>query len=195
MFENEISKYKSLNRLAEADGIVVFGGSDDINIPLGELKQAFALNCNIYNRSFSGLSVADAIDVYEKCISELCPDAVLVHMGDADIYSFVGKETEFKENYRSLVGKIREKSKNCRIVVVSLKNQNENPAVDELNKLLKEIATLEKCEFTDISAKVNFNIKESCEITSFLYNVGFVSPLNIKRPIYNLVRILFCYEG
>ncbi len=195
MFEKEISKYKSLNRFAESDGIVIFGGSGEVNIPLGELKQAFAFNCNIYNRSFSGLSVADSIDVYDKCISELCPDTILIHMGDADIYSFVGKETEFKENYRSLVDAIREKNKNCRIVIVSLKNHNGNPTVVEINKLLKEIAALEKSEFVDISEKVDFNIKENCEISSFIYDVGFVSPLNIKRPIYNLVRILLFYEG
>ena len=41
MIENEIAKYKSLNQLAEADGTVIFGGNNDVNIPLGELKQAF----------------------------------------------------------------------------------------------------------------------------------------------------------
>ena len=40
MFEKKIAKYKSLNQLAEADGTVIFGTSSDVNIPLGELKQA-----------------------------------------------------------------------------------------------------------------------------------------------------------
>ena len=196
MIENEIAKYKSLNQLAEADGTVIFGGNNDVNIPLGELKQAFALNDSIYNRSFSDLSVVDAEKVYGECISELCPDTVLLHIGESDVSDFDGKKTTFEASYRTLIGTIREKNMECRIVIVALKmkNYDNNSTVVEINKLLKKIADSEKCEFEDISVKQAWNAKGSGEITSFLYDVGFVRPLNIKRPIYNLVRILFCYE-
>jgi hypothetical protein len=195
MFDAQIAKYRSLNQLAEADGTVIFGGSSDTNIPLGELKQAFALNDRIYNRSFSDLSVADAARVYGECVAELCPDTVIVHIGGADVSDFGDKETAFEENYRALIGTIREKNKDCRIVIVSLKNYDNDITVAEINKLLCEIADSEKCEFEDISTKQKWNVKESSETASFIYDIGFVRPLNIKRPIYNLVRILFCYEG
>ena len=195
MFEEKIAKYKFLNQLAEADGTVIFGTSSDVNIPLGELKQAFALSGSIYNRSFSDLSVADAARVYGECVADLYPDTVLVHIGDADVYDFDGKGPAFEENYRTLIGTIREKNKDCRIVIVSLKNYDNDITVAEINKLLGEIADSEKCEFEDISAKREWNAKESSETASFIYDIGFVRPLNIKRPIYNLVRILFCYEG
>ena len=194
MFEDKIAKYKFLNQLAEADGTVIFGTSSDVNIPLGELKQAFALSGSIYNRSFSDLSVADAARVYGECVAELCPDTVIVHIGGADVSDFGGKETEFEENYRTLIETIREKNKDCRIVIVSLKNYDNDITVAEINKLLGEIADSEKCEFEDISAKRSWNVKESSETASFIYDIGFVRPLNIKRPVYNLVRILFCYE-
>jgi hypothetical protein len=195
MFDAQIAKYRSLNQLAEADGTVIFGGSSDTNIPLGELKQAFALNDSIYNRSFSQLSVADAAKVYGECVAELCPDTVLLHIGETDIFDFAGNESAFEEAYRDLIGTVREKNKNCRIVIVSLKNYDNNATVTNINKLLGEIADSEKCEFEDISAKRSWNVKESSETASFIYDIGFVRPLNIKRPIYNLVRILFCYEG
>ena len=195
MFEDKIVKYKFLNQLAEADGTVIFGTSSDVNIPLGELKQAFALSGSIYNRSFSDLSVADAARVYGECVAELCPDTVIVHIGGADVSDFGGKETEFEENYRTLIETIREKNKDCRIVIVSLKNYDNDITVAEINKHLGEIADSEKCEFEDISAKRSWNVKESSETASFIYDIGFDLSLNIKRPIYNLVRILFCYEG
>ena len=195
MFDAQIAKYRSLNQLAEADGTVIFGGSSDTNIPLGELKQAFALNDSIYNRSFSQLSVADAAKVYGECVAELCPDTVLLHIGETDVSDFAGNESAFEEAYRDLIGTIREKNKNCRIVIVSLKNYDNNATVANINKLLCEIANTEKCEFEDISAKRKWNVKESSETASFIYDLGFDRPLNIKRPIYNLVRILFCYEG
>ena len=195
MFDAQIAKYRSLNQLAEADGTVIFGTSNDTNIPLGELKQAFALNDSIYNRSFSQLSVADAAKVYGECVAELCPDTVLLHIGETDVSDFAGNESAFEENYRDLIGTVREKNKNCRIVIVSLKNYDNNATVANINKLLCEIANTEKCEFEDISAKREWNVKESSETASFIYDLGFDRPLNIKRPIYNLVRILFCYEG
>ena len=195
MFEEQIEKYKSLNQLAEADGIVIFGGSSDTNIPLGELKQAFALNDSIYNRSFSELSVADAARIYSECVAELCPDTVLLHIGDADVSGFGGNETAFEECYRALVNVVREKNKACRIIIVSLKNYDNNTTVSEINRLLKEIANSEKCELEDISVKRDWNARASSETTSFIYNLGFDSALNLKRPTYNLVRILFCYEG
>ena len=195
MFDTQIAKYRSLNQLAEADGTVIFGGSSDTNIPLGELKQAFALNDSIYNRSFSQLSVADTAKVYGECVAELCPDTVLLHIGETDVSDFAGNESAFEEAYRDLIGTVREKNKNCRIVIVSLKKYDNNATVANINKLLCEIANTEKCEFEDISAKREWNVKESSETASFIYDLGFDRPLNIKRPIYNLVRILFCYEG
>ena len=195
MFEAEIAKYRSLNQLAESDGIVIFGGAEDVNIPLGELKQAFALSDHIYNRSIAGLSAADAARVYDECVAELCPETVLLHIGETDLQSFYGNEAAFEEGCRTLIETIRAKKKRTRIVVVSLKNYENDAAIAKLNKSLAYIADSEKCEFEDISAKRVWNAKENREVTSFLYEIGFDRPLSIKRPIYNLVRILFCYEG
>ena len=195
MFENKIAKYKSLNKIAEAYGTVIFGGSYDVNIPYGELKQAFSLKDSIYNRSFSGLSIADAARIYDECVAELCPDTVLLHIGDADISDFIGKESVFEENYRALIRTIKEKNKGCRIVIVSFENYDNDTTVAKINKLLGDIANSEKCEFEDISAKRAWNVYENSKTASFIFDIGFDRPLKIKRPIYNLVRILFCYEG
>lgn len=195
MFENEITKYQSLNQLAESDGIVILGGAEDANIPLGELKQAFALNDNIYNRSIAGLSANDAAKVYDECVAELYPDTILLHIGEADVPSFSGNEAAFEEGYRAIIKAIRSKNKRTRIVVVSLKNYGNDAVIAKLNKSLAYVADSEKCEFEDISVKRVWNAKENREVTSFLYEIGFDRPLNIKRPIYNLVRILFCYAN
>ena len=195
MFEAEIAKFKSLNQLAESDGIVIFGGAEDVNIPLGELKQAFALSDHIYNRSIAGFSATDAARVYDECVKELCPETMLLHIGEADVQGFDSNEAAFEEGCRTLIRTIRAKNKRTRIVVVSLKNYENDAAIAKLNKSLAYIADSEKCEFEDISAKRVWNAKENREVTSFLYEIGFDSPLSIKRPIYNLVRILFCYEG
>ena len=65
MLEKEIKKYQSLNELAEQGGIIIFGGTEDKEIPLCELKQAFELKSNLYNRSITNLSVDSAVEVYD----------------------------------------------------------------------------------------------------------------------------------
>ena len=48
MFEKEFKKYQALNQLAALNGTVIFGSHEDSVIPLGELKQAFNLETNLY---------------------------------------------------------------------------------------------------------------------------------------------------
>ena len=43
MYEQELKNYRMLNELAEPDGIVIFGGNADRELPLCELKQAFSI--------------------------------------------------------------------------------------------------------------------------------------------------------
>ena len=58
MREQDIKNYNALNKLAEQNGIVIFGGKEDISIPLCELKQAFSIKENCYNRSFENLTIS-----------------------------------------------------------------------------------------------------------------------------------------
>ena len=195
MYQKLTQKYNVLNQLAEADGTVIFGTGKDVEIPLGELKQAFAIKDCIYNRSFPNLSIMDASRYYRECVSELFPNTVLLHIGEADAVAFSGNEDAFDKAYVELIDTIRSNNKDCRIVIVSQKNHTNDAMVSDMNCLLRDIAADEKCEFEDISAKCSWDIKECSKTSSFLYEIGFDRPLHIKRPIYNLVRILFCYEG
>lgn len=192
MLEKEAKRYLSLNGLAEQDGIVIFGGRDDLNIPLGELKQAFSIEQNIYNRSIDGLSVTEAVPVYDEYVAPLAPETVLIHIGEADLKLFEEDAAVFDNKYQELIAHIRAEKKTCRIVVVSLRNYDNNPLINELNKHLKYTADSEHCEYGDIASKKVWNPKSTKEAISFVYSIGFVRPLKNKRPIYDLVKILFC---
>lgn len=194
MFESETQKYKALNAIAESNGIVIFGGKEDANIPIGELRQAFSIEEKLYNRSINSLSVKDAVSVYDAIVAPLDPETVLIHIGEADIEYFGEYPSDFDREYRELIGYIKSLNKKCRIVIISLKNYEKDIAISGLNKHLKYIAESERCEFEDISAKLVWNPKRIKDVISFVYDVGFVRPLKNKRPIYNLVEILFCYD-
>ena len=162
-------------------------------IPLCELKQAFDLNSRLYNRSFSNMSILDAKEIYDTCIAPLHPEYVLLHIGDADLKFFEENSSEFDQKYRELIHHIKSANLKCTIAIISLKNYDEDATIAELNKHLKYIADSEHCEFGDISMKRVWNPQQTKDIASFLYSTGFVRPLKIKRPIYDLAKILFCY--
>ena len=195
MREAEIKSYEKLNELAEQGGIVIFGSGADKDIPTGEIRQAFAVESKIYNRSFENLSVTEAVSIYEKVIAPLAPETVMIHIGEADLTIFAENPTEFDNKYLELIKVIKAQNKKCRIAVVSLNNYDSVPQIAELNKHLKYIADSEKCEYGDIATKKVWNPKASMEVASFVYSIGFVHPLKNKRPLYDLVKMLFCYEA
>lgn len=186
--------YQTLNELAESDGTVIFGGTADKDIPLCELKQAFSLNEKLYNRSFSGLSVTDAVSTYDTFIAPLKPACVLLHLGEQDVTTFATDSAAFDGAYRCLIQHIKESVPTCTIAVIAQKNPENNPVITDLNKHLKYIAESERVEFEDISANRIWNPKETKEVVSFVYSTGFVHPLKRQRSIYDLVKILFCYN-
>lgn len=191
MIEKDIKKYRKLNELSEQGGIVIFGGDEDKEIPLCELKQAFDLNSNLYNRSFTNLSVNNAMEVYSNCVAEINPKTLLVHIGEADLKFFEENTAEFEQKYCTLINRIKADNKKCDIAVVSLKNYENDAVIDKLNKSLKYIADSEQCEYCDISAMRIWNPKQTKDVVSFIYDLGFVHPLKYKRPLSDLVKILF----
>lgn len=194
MRDLEIKKYKKLNEFAETDGIVIFGEGTDTNIPLCELRQALGVDEKMYNRSFSKLSINDAVSVFDACISPIAPETVFIHIGESDVAAFNENHSDFDIEYRALIKHIREQNKKCRIAVISIKNSNNNLDVEEMNKHLKYIAESEKCEFGDLTVQKVWNPKATMQTTSFIRSMGFVHSLKTPMPLYDLFRVLFCSE-
>ena len=189
----ELKKYQRLNEIAEQGGIVIFGSDEDMSIPVGELRQAFSIESKMYNRSFSNLSIKDALEVYKKIIEPLEPETLLLHIGSSDLAFFSENPTEFDNTYRELLGKIRLENPKIRIAIVSLRNYTEDTQIQEMNTHLKYIADSEKCEYGDISSKRVWNPKNTIDMVSFIYSLNYVRHLNNKRPLHDLVKMTFGY--
>lgn len=194
MYAQEIKRYQALNSLAEKGGIVIFGGKEDKSIPLCELRQAFTIESNLYNRSLNGLSVKDAISAYDDCVAPLCPETVMLHLGEADLDLCSEGKEEFEKQYRALLAHIRAQNKTCKLVIIAQRNYENAADIAEFNRTLRKIAEEEGCEFGDIAEKQQWKPLGMQDTMSFLYNTGFVRPLKCRRPIYDLIRILFCCE-
>ena len=187
-------KYKELNKLAEQGGVVIFGGCKDRDIAMCELKQAFFPNTAFYNRSFDGISITNATDIYSICVAPLVPDTVLLHIGMDDLKLCSECPAEFEMKFRELISKIRENNKKCDIAIINFKNDDSICDIEGLNKHLKYIADSEHCTYCDISNDFRCNSLQKKKELSFIYDLGFVKPLKHKHPVFDMAEVLFCCE-
>ena len=192
MKETEILKYQKLNELAQTGGIVILGGSEDLNIPLCEIRQAFEMEENLYNRSFMDFSVTDSVVAYDACVSALKPETILLHVGQMDLDMLRQNAAEFDSQYRALINHIRAQNKHCRIAIVSLRNYENDPVIANMNTHLKYIADMEHCEYGDIASRRVWNPKATLDAANFVRNIGFMRPLKVERSIFDLTKMLFC---
>lgn len=191
----EIGKYKMLNTLAATGGTVIFGGREDKEIPVCELKQSFELKIELYNRSINDLTLVEAVSAYDECVAPLFPERVLLHLGAADLERFAHDPSGFDRDYRELITHIHTLDRKCEITVISLKNPNELPSIVELNRHLKNLAESERCGFNDISVRRVWNPAAMKETISFMYSTGFVRPIRAKMPVHDLIKILYGYDS
>lgn len=190
--EKELALYRRLTPLARTGGVVIFGGTEDRQIPLCELKQAFDLRCDLYDRSVTGLTVEAAIPLYDAVVAPLAPADLFLHIGEADLEGFAGAPAVFDQRLRLLLRHIRGNDEKCRVTVVSVKDHAPEPVVREMNRHLAAIAEGERCHFWDISTQRVWNPQQMRDVLSFLYSTGFVRPLGQRPPVSELAKILFC---
>lgn len=194
MGKDLIERYRALNSLAEQGGIVIFGGSDDMSIPLGELRQAFDIESRLYNRSLPELSLRGAVRAFDECVAPLEPETLLLHLGIADLELMDRDPRAFDCAYRALITHVKNALPDCRIVVVSFANYDNDAKLSALDHELCYIAESEQCRFADVAERRVWNPRETQGVMSFVSKLGLGRAAHSK-PLYDLVRILFCSEA
>lgn len=152
IYEREEKTYRRLNSIARPNGVVLFGSSFAKDIPVCELKQDFNLECDVYNRSYTDLSVFDAPELLTDCLASLTPKKILLDLGETDLERGFKTIPEIIESYENLIGIIRSRSKRCKIVVISVCTDNKSIPAEEFNKALEEMSARLKCSYADITS-------------------------------------------
>lgn len=152
VYEREIVNFRKLNKIANKNGIVLFGSSFAKEIPVCELKQSFDLDCDIYNRSLTELSVFDAERLLDDCVIDLAPRKVLIQLGETDLARESSTISEILSAYEKIIIKLKSADKHCEIVIVSVCSGASEIPPEKLNKQLELMARKMKCKYADISS-------------------------------------------
>ena len=151
VYEREVEEYRKLNELAVRNSVVLFGSTFAKEIPVGELRQAFDLDLNIYNRSFTDVSVFDAEPLLMECVESLAPSKILLQLGETDLERGYRSVPEIIAAYDSLVKSIKKRNRFTDIVIVSVCENSNDIQPSEFNSQLENMAKKNKCKFADIS--------------------------------------------
>ncbi len=177
----------------ENEAVILFGGSADKEIPVAEIAQSYDFNFPMYNRSFHGLSLKDAKKSFSEKIEAMNPEAVILHIGADDLDLFKRNSAEFDIKYIDLISFIKSGNKKRRVALISNLDPVNAHLFDEMNRHIKAIADSEHCTFVDINNAKLWNPESTKELMSFMYNVGFDQPLNVKKPLGDISEILYSW--
>jgi hypothetical protein len=175
------------------DMTVLFGGSSAKMIPADELCESFGFNFKVENASTEGLSVKNAKAQYKMTAEALKAESVIVQLGENDIELFKSNPAEFDTLYLDFIGYLKSTDSKLRIQLVSVGNPNASQNVGEMNRHIKAIAASERCEFFNIESAKLWKPCSTTAAASFLYKIGFDSPLKVKHPLYDTAKALFSY--
>lgn len=152
LYEHELNDYRELNTIARKGGVVLFGSSFAKNIPTSELVQSFELDCSLYNRSITDLSVFDAGSVLEDCVFNLEPNHILIQLGETDLERGYKSISEIISQYELIITQIRSRLKKCHITLVSVCDPDASLFPSELNAQISSLAARTGCRYADISS-------------------------------------------
>ncbi|MCQ2575816.1 MAG: hypothetical protein MJ162_03660 [Treponema sp.] len=180
---------KTSTRKENENGVILLGGTLDEKIPVAELADNFSFTFDIYNKSSAGLSISNAVEYFEKNISSLVPEGILVHLGDSDISLFQNDSTAFDNYYLSLIEKIKNTNSKCRIALISVNNPAKEKTIALLNAHIKAIADTSKAVFINLDNSKLWNPEATKASVDFAYSMG----LNIRKPLRDVAEILYSY--
>lgn len=159
-----------LNKIAKKHGIVLFGSTSTADIPINELVQDYEISQNIYNRSISGLKLADAEKYLNTCVYNLEPDKIILNLGEEDLKTS-DEINKLIEQYRWLLYTIHTVLPDASLILTSVTAQTDR--TDSFNRALKTLAAECGCNYLEIPtgiASEEYNIRFFRTIKSVFYD-------------------------
>ncbi|MBO4386873.1 MAG: hypothetical protein J5817_07650 [Treponema sp.] len=185
IFENE--KKASAN----ANNIVILGGTYDKEISAKAINDEYDLDFDLVNSSTFALSLKNAKEYFKKYLSSLDSEGIILHLGEEDKDLFKANPKEFDNLYLSLLSTIKVVNKKCSLALVSLDNPRNDALVSEMNRHIEGIASSEQADFINLENATLWNPKATKASTDFARSMG----LNVKKPIFDVAKIVYSYAS
>lgn len=145
-FSKELSRFSQMNEVSSTNGVVFFGSTSFNEMPLTELARDYDLEEKVYNRSISGLTIADVDSVLDDCVLNLSPKKVFISIGEEDVEKESFNEKEFLAKYEWMLYSIHDKC-DAQIYIVSVLSRM--AIASRINERLSKLAKETGCTYID----------------------------------------------
>ncbi len=190
-YTNSLDEYINTKPSAveKKNGVILMGGTLDKAIPVSQLAGEYSFNFEIYNKSDASLNVTNAKNYFEKAISTLAPEGILIHIGESDANLIKTNPSNFDTYYIELIESIRSCNKACRIALVSIDNPNADKTIELINAHIKAIAGAEKATFVNLENAKLWHPESTKAACNFAHSMG----LKVRKPLNDVAEILYSY--
>ena len=190
-YTNSLDEYINTKPSAveKKNGVILMGGTLDKAIPVSQLAGEYSFNFEIYNKSDASLNVTNAKNYFEKAISTLSPEGILIHIGENDANLIKTNPSNFDTYYIELIESIRSCNKACRIALVSIDNPNADKSIELINAHIKAIAGAEKATFVNLENAKLWHPESTKAACNFAHSMG----LKVRKPLNDVAEILYSY--
>ena len=190
-YTNSLDEYINTKPSAveKKNGVILMGGTLDKAIPVSQLAGEYSFNFEIYNKSDASLNVTNAKNYFEKAISTLSPEGILIHIGENDANLIKTNPSNFDTYYIELIESIRSCNKACRIALVSIDNPNADKSIELINAHIKAIAGAEKATFVNLENAKLWHPESTKAACNFAHSMG----LKVRKPLNDVGEILYSY--
>ena len=190
-YTNSLDEYINTKPSAveKKNGVILMGGTLDKAIPVSQLAGEYSFNFEIYNKSDASLNVTNAKNYFEKAISTLAPEGILIHIGENDANLIKTKPSNCDTYYIELIESIRSCNKACRIALVSIDNPNADKSIELINAHIKAIAGAEKATFVNLENAKLWHPESTKAACNFAHSMG----LKVRKPLNDVAEILYSY--
>lgn len=190
-YTNSLDEYINTKPSAveKKNGVILMGGTLDKAIPVSQLAGEYSFNFEIYNKSDASLNVTNAKNYFEKAISTLSPEGILIHIGESDANLIKTNPSNFDTYYIELIESIRSCNKACRIALVSIDNPNADKSIELINAHIKAIAGTEKVTFVNLENAKLWHPESTKAACNFAHSMG----LKVRKPLNDVAEILYSY--
>lgn len=190
-YTNSLDEYINTKPSAveKKNGVILMGGTLDKAIPVSQLAGEYSFNFEIYNKSDASLNVTNAKNYFEKAISTLSPEGILIHIGESDANLIKTNPSNFDKYYIELIESIRSCNKACRIALVSIDNPNADKSIELINAHIKAIAGAEKATFVNLENAKLWHPESTKAACNFAHSMG----LKVRKPLNDVAEILYSY--
>lgn len=148
-WEQLLSRYQHLNRLARKGQTVFAGSSLMEQFPVNELMQSLQITGCVYNRGIGGYTTWELLEHMDTCIFDLEPKKLFLNIGTNDIGA--GDLEGLTTNYRKILTQIKERLPQTQLYLLAYYPCNPDadfgiPKLDHKNMFrFRTNSTIESC--------------------------------------------------